>query len=248
MYLILFTAMLLTSPYIFSSIWSNFINTYGDGIITRVIVPWLLMMTIYWFCGGLFLLIDYFKFPKIIYNTKFQKRINTTNSTLNCIKVVLFNQIFLILPLFYIMSYYLPLKISNQPPSLISLIQQTIITQLTGEILYYVVHRMLHHRMIYKYIHKMHHDYKISIGIVSLYAHPLEIIIGNILALIGPIFFFNCDLFVFYISVVLGFIDSIFDHCGYDIKDRFHDLHHEKTIYNYGSLGLLDYIFNTKYD
>jgi sterol desaturase/sphingolipid hydroxylase (fatty acid hydroxylase superfamily) len=93
----------------------------------------------------------------------------------------------------------------------------------------------------------MHHDFKAPISIVSLYAHPLEIIFGNIFALVGPIFFFNCDLFSFYMFIIFGFIDSITDHCGYDIKQRDHDIHHEKTIYNYGSIGLLDYICGTNY-
>lgn len=248
-YPILFIIILFSSPYIFESIWTGFINKYEDGIITRVLIPWLIMMVVYWIYGCIFILIDIYKNPKFIYNTKYQNiNKNNKNCTIsNCIKVVLFNQVFLVLPLFYIMSYYLPLKFNNRVPTLLSLFKQTIAIQLLGELLYYCVHRILHHRLIYKYIHKIHHDFNVPIGIVSLYAHPLEIIFGNILALIGPIFFINCDLYVFYISIVLGFIDSINDHCGYNIKNRDHDIHHEKYIYNYGSIGLFDIIFGTKY-
>lgn len=248
-YTLILVAALIMSPYLLVSPWENFIIEYGDGLLTRVIAPWLLMMAIYWIYGGLFIFIDYYHYPKFIYNLKYQTTTPGANKQhipiWECIKVVLFNQIFIILPLFYLLNLFFPLNLSISPPSVLSLIVQTIEFQLLGEFLYYFIHRSLHHRLLYKYIHKKHHIYKTSIGIASLYAHPLEIVFGNVFALIAPVFFVNCDLFSFYVFIVLGFIDSITDHCGYALKQRDHDIHHEKTIYNYGSLGLLDYAFGT---
>ena len=193
-------------------------------------------------------MVDHYKFPKFIYNTKYQLDTSKNKCSIgDCVKQVLFNQIVVILPMFYILSYFFPLNFSNKVPTLLSLVYQLAVVQLAGEVLYYIVHRLLHHRLIYRHIHKMHHDFKVPIGIVSLYAHPIEIIFGNIFALVGPAFFFHCDLFSLYIFMVFGIIDSITDHCGYDIKQQDHDIHHEKTIYNFGSIGLLDYLFGTDY-
>lgn len=45
--------------------------------------------------------------------------------------------------------------------------------------LFYWAHRALHMPAIYGYVHKVHHQYKTSIGIASEYAHPIEFIFSN---------------------------------------------------------------------
>lgn len=39
---------------------------------------------------------------------------------------------------------------------------------------HYFVHQLLHHRRLYKYIHKVHHSFQAPFGMVAEYAHPLE--------------------------------------------------------------------------
>ena len=39
---------------------------------------------------------------------------------------------------------------------------------------HYWVHRLLHHRSIYKYVHKVHHHFQAPFGMVAEYAHPVE--------------------------------------------------------------------------
>lgn len=39
---------------------------------------------------------------------------------------------------------------------------------------HYFFHRLLHHRSIYKHIHKVHHSFQDPFGMVAEYAHPLE--------------------------------------------------------------------------
>lgn len=39
---------------------------------------------------------------------------------------------------------------------------------------HYFIHQALHHRSIYKYIHKVHHNYQAPFGMVAEFAHPLE--------------------------------------------------------------------------
>lgn len=40
---------------------------------------------------------------------------------------------------------------------------------------FYWSHRALHHRLLYRRIHKKHHDFKHSITISAEWCHPLEV-------------------------------------------------------------------------
>lgn len=53
------------------------------------------------------------------------------------------------------------------------------------ELLFYTSHRLLHTKYLYPY-HKLHHGYKAPIALAALYAHPLEAILGNTLAVMAP--------------------------------------------------------------
>ena len=39
---------------------------------------------------------------------------------------------------------------------------------------HYWVHQLLHHRRLYKYVHKVHHNFQAPFGMVAEYAHPIE--------------------------------------------------------------------------
>lgn len=45
--------------------------------------------------------------------------------------------------------------------------------------LFYWTHRALHDGRIYTSVHKQHHQYKVSVGLASEYAHPVEFLVSN---------------------------------------------------------------------
>ena len=51
---------------------------------------------------------------------------------------------------------------------------------------FHIFHRILHRPSIYPYIHKIHHEYKVSVAIASQYMHPIEFLILITPAGIGP--------------------------------------------------------------
>ena len=40
--------------------------------------------------------------------------------------------------------------------------------------------RLLHHKAIYKYIHKMHHEWVSPIAAVAIYSHPVEHLLAGL--------------------------------------------------------------------
>jgi sterol desaturase/sphingolipid hydroxylase (fatty acid hydroxylase superfamily) len=65
------------------------------------------------------------------------------------------------------------MEVSGPIPSAGSIALQFLLFMVVNDTLFYWSHRLLHHRLIYKYIHKKHHTFKVNIGIAARYAHPV---------------------------------------------------------------------------
>eukprot|EP00698_Gefionella_okellyi_P022835 TRINITY_DN7635_c0_g1_i1.p1 TRINITY_DN7635_c0_g1~~TRINITY_DN7635_c0_g1_i1.p1 ORF type:complete len:271 (+),score=28.59 TRINITY_DN7635_c0_g1_i1:131-943(+) len=118
---------------------------------------------------------------------------------------------------------------------------------LIEDCLFYWTHRMLHHRLLYKHIHKLHHEYKTPIGPSAEYAHPVETIITVLLpSVIAPVLV-QPHLIVFWIWSTLRLVESTYAHSGFHVwwfpfnilpfqggAER-HDFHHSKNVGSYGS-------------
>ncbi len=127
---------------------------------------------------------------------------------------------------------------------------------------YTLFHRALHHRSLYKYVHKHHHRQKApSRGNVdAVNVHPFEFLVGeynHLLALylvshfLVPVHAGTCLAFI----VLGGFLASL-NHTRFDIQTpgvlaplyqvRFHDIHHWFPESNYGQYIMLwDHAFGS---
>ncbi len=92
--------------------------------------------------------------------------------------------------------------------------------------------RLLHHGRFYKHIHKVHHEWQTSIGIASLYAHPIEHIFANLTPpFLGPILC-GSHVATAWMWFAFALISTTVSHCGYHFpflpSPEAHDFHHLK--------------------
>lgn len=85
---------------------------------------------------------------------------------------------------------------------------------------FYWGHRFLHTKTMYPYIHKIHHEYKVSVSIAAEYAHPIEYILGNILPTVLGIKILRSQ--VHYCTAIVWFLirsgETLDGHCGYQFS------------------------------
>jgi sterol desaturase/sphingolipid hydroxylase (fatty acid hydroxylase superfamily) len=117
-----------------------------------------------------------------------------------------------------------------------------LITMVTQEILWYIIHRLFHTRLLYSIVHKKHHEYVNVVAFCTLYSHPLEIIFSNLLPISTSMLLFNHHIYTFYLIFTFATVLSIWDH----VSDKTpHSIHHRSPNFNYSYL-FMDYIFGTR--
>ncbi|XP_006896718.1 PREDICTED: methylsterol monooxygenase 1 [Elephantulus edwardii] len=195
--------------------------------------------------GFLFQFIPYMKKYKI------QKdRTESLEGQWKCFKALLFNHFFIQLPLicgtYYFTEYFnIPYEWEAMPRWSMLLLR-CFFCAVIEDTWHYFLHRLLHHKRIYKYIHKVHHEFQAPFGMEAEYAHPAETIILGTGFFIGIMLF--CDhVVLLWAWVTCRLIETIDVHSGYDIPlnplklipfyagARHHDFHHMNFIGNYAS-------------
>eukprot|EP00118_Oscarella_pearsei_P025821 m.308837 g.308837 ORF g.308837 m.308837 type:complete len:278 (+) comp44951_c0_seq1:69-902(+) len=122
---------------------------------------------------------------------------------------------------------------------------------------HYFVHRLLHHKSIYKFVHKVHHHFQAPFGMVAEYAHWIETLVLGTGFFIAILLF--CDHVVFmWMWVGVRLMETIDVHNGYSLPlnplhllpfyagPAYHDFHHYNFNGNYSStFTYWDWLFGT---
>ncbi|PSR19296.1 hypothetical protein C8255_03150 [filamentous cyanobacterium CCP3] len=142
------------------------------------------------------------------------------------------------------------------------LIFNVVILWLIGDAWFYFAHRWLHQPTLYRYIHAVHHQSLDTTPYTTLSFHYLEPLILSGWIYIA-IFLFPVSIVAIGINQVIGLLNNIKSHLGYEFYPKFfdktslkylvnsthHNQHHTRYNGNYGlSIRFWDLVFGTEFD
>jgi sterol desaturase/sphingolipid hydroxylase (fatty acid hydroxylase superfamily) len=255
----------------FSS-WPHFLEKMSQlGLSERMLFVWgnlLIVFVFFYLHGWFFVLADWYGFldkyairsgsHKVVAMEKQWAAIKEASFDLFIVKPVVFYSVYPIVAGKFI--YF-----DNNLPTIRMGLLQWLGLKVVFATSLYVLHRAMHHKYIYQYVHKKHHTYHDTVGFAAQFAHPVEGIVSSMhvvfgVMLIKPHYLVFC---AFLASTMVEIIDS---HCGYDVpwawlypwSDRYywgsgaraHDYHHSHNIGTYGGglLGVWDRWLGTDAD
>lgn len=131
-------------------------------------------------------------------------------------------------------------------PGFTTLLGETLGVLLLYDLMYYFLHRGMHHPKVMKYVHGVHHFVRFPTSDESIYLHPAENLAGLgllILAIVilGPISAVSF-LVVFFLHSVINIIvhsNLVLPHPAFRLFNFWtvrHDIHHAKVRHNYSSI------------
>ena len=130
------------------------------------------------------------------------------------------------------------------------------------DILFTISHRTIHIPFLYRHIHRKHHEHKITIGLASTYAHPVEFFFGNVLPFAAGSLMLGSRMhnFTYNALVIWRLMDTGDAHTGYELPwspftvlpftvgGEYHDFHHAKQGNYVGHFCFIDSIFGNNTD
>ena len=158
---------------------------------------------------------------------------------------VAFNVFVLPIPFFYLISTNFPILYRSL--TLYNFIVEIILTYFLTDIIVYIFHRILHSQYFYRNIHYIHHLVRNPIGFSALYAHPLDVYLGNLIPLFLPAYFIMTNIVTFCVWIIIITIDIVTtSHSSYKGISEFYNNHYMLYGCNYGLDIFMDILFRTR--
>ncbi|KAF0686713.1 Aste57867_21555 [Aphanomyces stellatus] len=188
-------------------------------------------------------------------------RLPTLGHYAKCLKLALLNQFIVHLPVSVAVLHFgghLPTFSAALPlPSFTTIVVELTIFLVCEDTITYWCHRFWHWKAVYKYIHKVHHEFTAPFGLTAIYTHPIEELTLTLSALSGPVLF-GSHILCLWLWLFLRMLDTIEIHSGYEYPLNLkhmvpllsgasrHDYHHEHFDGNFGSILVVwDWICRT---
>ncbi|KZS17856.1 Uncharacterized protein APZ42_015815 [Daphnia magna] len=238
------------------SLWERMLDTIGDDQFNLYVYGlngWTFVL--YWSIGLAFLLAETCARSKWLLRYKVQPKVIVDQKRLySLITTVLFNQFFVMLPFSIVSHYILEYQGTLPPIRELPTFQRFVVVFLilisTQEVVGYYTHRLFHHRLIYKWTHKLHHQWTAPIALSAYYNRPLDHLIVNLMPATIGLPLTNAHFFTSWLWLTWATLRTLSDHSGYHVlsfpSPRRRDFHHLKFTECYGVWGPLDYLHGTE--
>ncbi|KAI5476831.1 C-4 methylsterol oxidase [Pseudohyphozyma bogoriensis] len=249
----------------FEKVWMHYYQWWGNPIIATGVLAFVMHEVVYFGRCVPWMIID-----KIPYFRQWKlqpDKVPTAAQQWRCTKYVLATHFTVELPqiyLFHPLATSVGMKTWEVPfPSWKEILPQLALFFIMEDAWHYVSHRILHHRKLYKHIHKLHHEFSAPFGLAAEYAHPIEILTLGMGTVGGPLLWCyfsggNMHLLTMYIWITLRLFQAVDAHSGYDFPWSLnkifplwagadhHDFHHQAFTNCYStSFRYLDFMFGT---
>ncbi|GAQ91192.1 sterol 4-alpha-methyl-oxidase 2 [Klebsormidium nitens] len=242
----------------FESAWLMLTDNFTEFQLASI-GSFLIHESVYFLSGIPFLLMEMYNIRKY----KIQKKVNTSAAQQKCLKKLMFYHFCVNLPvmmLSYPVFKYMGFTTALPLPSWKTIGGQLFLYFIIEDFIFYWGHRLLHTKLLYKYIHSVHHEYATPFGLTSEYAHPLEILFLGFATIAGPALT-GPHLLTLWLWMSVRVLETVEAHCGYEFPwspskffpiyggADFHDYHH-RCLYtksgNYSStFTYMDHLFGT---
>ncbi|GAA5976849.1 hypothetical protein JCM11641_000889 [Rhodosporidiobolus odoratus] len=247
-------------------LWAGWFNYVGNPVLATGILSFVMHEVVYFGRCLPWMLIDYMGWFR---KYKLQDaKTPSAKQQWECTKYVLKTHFSVELPqiyLFHPLATSVGMKTWEVPfPSFFrEMLPQICLFFFLEDMWHYFVHRLMHHKRLYKHVHKIHHEYSAPFGLAAEYAHPIEVLILGLGTVGSPLLWCwlsggNMHLITMYVWICGRLFQAVDAHSGYDFPwslnhwlpvwagAEHHDYHHEKFVECYSSsLRVWDYMLGT---
>jgi len=138
---------------------------------------------------------------------------------------------------------------SAKEVSLRQLLLKMVLGYIFADVMYYSIHRVLHWRLLYRRIHRFHHEAEQNGPLTALDVHPLEYVFAQMSTELTSGWMVGATLPELCFLSSVAKIFAMYSHSRSDgkawISVMEHEAHHRDGRYNLGVTGLMDWVFGT---